>query len=374
MILTIYSITVTTVVLVLIPYIIINLKGIKQLKAQPLVSDQPAVAIIIAVRNEEEDVEKALQSVCNLNYQNYRIIVVNDRSTDRTTEILARFNHPKIHIITLDTLPAGWLGKNNALYQGYKNTNEEWMLFTDADVEFHPDALGRAFGYVQKHNLDHLTILPDIQSRSIILNSVLATFSMMLMMVTRPWDARKPGKSGSIGVGAFNLVNRLAYEQAGTHERIKLRPDDDLKLAKHIKLAGLRQDVLSGEGYISLEWYRNVHQFIDGLMKNTFAVTNYNIWRSFADMMATLLTIALPIPIMLVFGNTGIRLMALLLLGVPMLYMILVKPNKWWYALMIPYAGCLMAYVVVRSAFITIKQGGIYWRDSFYSLEMLKKA
>ena len=372
MIFFVYSIIVSTLGIILTSYLLLNLRQIKKLKAQPIIAGQPPLAIIIAVRNEEDDLEKALQSLCNINYNNHRLIVVNDRSTDRTAEILEGFNHPKLEIITIDTLPDGWLGKNNALYQGYKNSTEEWMLFTDADVEFHPDAISKAFGYVEMHDLDHLSVLPDVKSRSTLLNSVLATFSIMLMMVIRPWDARKPKRSGFIGVGAFNLVKRTAYEKAGTHVKIRLRPDDDLKLGQNIKRAGLRQDVLSGEGLICLEWYKNVNQFINGLMKNTFAVEGYNLFRSIADVLATLLLVALPVPIMLIFGDLDIRLMACLLLAIQFFYMTVISPNKWWYALMIPYAGFLMAYIVARSAFITLKQGGIYWRESFYPLAMLK--
>lgn len=368
----VYSITITSIGIILISYVLVKLQSIKKLKNQPVISKEPSLVIIVAVRNEEEDVEKALQSLCNINYSNHRLIVVNDRSTDRTGEILSQFSHPHLQVITLTDLPDGWLGKNNALYQGYKNSTEEWMLFTDADVEFHPDAISKALGYAEKHQLDHLSVLPDVRSRSAILNSVLATFSMMLMLFTRPWDASNPKRSGSIGVGAFNLVKRTAYEQAGTHVEIKLRPDDDLKLGQNIKRAGLRQDVLGGEGYIWLEWYKNIGQFINGLMKNTFAVRDYNVLWSVADVLATLLTTALPIPIMLIFGDTNIRIMAGLLLALQMVYMIAVPPNKWWYALMIPFAGFLMVYIVSRSAYITLKQGGIYWRDTFYSLAMLK--
>jgi len=353
-------------------YLLISRKQIKRLKNQPIITEQPSLVIIIAVRNEEEDLEKALQSVCNINYQNHRIIVVNDRSTDRTAEILAGFSHPKLCIITINALPDGWLGKNNALYQGYKNSTEEWMLFTDADVEFHPDAISRAFGYVERQDLDHLSILPDVRSRSVLLNSVLGTFRMMLMMFMRPWDAKKRHRSGSIGIGAFNLVKRTAYERAGTHVKIKLRPDDDLKLGQNIKRAGLRQDALSGDGYICLEWYKNLKQFRNGLLKNSFAVANYNIFKAMADVMATLLVVALPIPVMLIFGDMYIRLMACFVLAAQCLLMTLVKPNKWWYALMTPYAGFLMAYIVAKSALVTFKQGGIYWRDTFYSLDMLR--
>jgi glycosyltransferase involved in cell wall biosynthesis len=372
MMLQIYSIIATVGWIGLCAYLLWGFSKIKQLKDQPFSTTQPAVAIIIAVRNEEADLEKALQSVCKLNYDNHRIIVVNDRSTDRTAEILQLFNHPKLSVTTIEALPNGWLGKNNALYQGYKNSTEEWLLFTDADIEYHPDTLKRVFDYVDKMQLDHLSMLPQIQSRSVLLNSVLATFSMMLMMITRPWDAINPNRSGNIGVGAFNLVKRTAYQQAGTHERIKLRPDDDLRLGQNIKRAGLRQDVLTATGYLRLEWYRNLKQFRDGLLKNSFSVGNYNIYRAIADTLATLFCIAMPVPMMLIFGDTNIRLMACLILAVQIFYMIALKHTKWWYALMIPYAGFLMAYIVMRGAVTTLKQGGIYWRDSFYSLAMLR--
>jgi len=367
-----YSIFITIDWIILIVYLLYSLRKIKFLKDQPIVALEPSLAIIIAVRNEEEDVEKALQSVLNINYQNHRIIVVNDRSTDSTAEILSHFNHPKLSFITIQNLPDGWLGKNNALYQGYLNSDEEWLLFTDADIEFHPDAISKAFGYVEQHHLDHLSILPDVNSRSTILNSVLSTFYAMLMLAVRPWDAPNPKRSGSIGVGAFNLVKRIAYEKAGTHERIKLRPDDDLKLGLNIKKAGLRQHALSGKGYLHLEWYKTLWQFVRGLEKNSFSIVEYNIFRTIFDVIAILIVIALPLLLMFIFGNAGIRLMACLMLAVQIVFMSVNSSSKWWHALMIPFAGFLMAFIILRSAVMTLRQGGIYWRDSFYSLRILK--
>lgn len=375
MALLIYSIIVTTACIGVSIYLLYGFTKIKQLSDQPLTAKQPSLAIIIPVRNEEEDLEQALQSVCNINYDNYRIIVVNDRSTDRTAEILEKFpkQYPRVTVTTITGLPHGWLGKNNALYQGYKSSTEEWLLFTDADIVYHPDAINKAMGYALKNNLDNLAVMPRAVSRSAILNSVLATFGVMLMVYLRPWNAIKPNSSAHIGIGAFCLVKREAYEKAGTHHRVKLRPDDDVKLGYYIKKAGLRQDVLSGIGSLSLEWYKSLGQFINGLMKNTFATANYNIFLAVGFILACLVATALPLPLMLIFGNTPIRLMALVIMLVQILYMSVVAPNKWWYALMIPFSGFLMAYIFARSTFITLKQGGIYWRDSFYPLEMLKE-
>lgn len=355
-------------------YVLIGFKKLSQLPNQAAAQSQPAIAIIVAVRNEEEDVEKALQSICNINYSNYRIIVLNDRSTDNTGAILARMKvkYPAINIITIDTLPAGWLGKNNAMYQGYLQSTEAWLLFTDADIIYHPDALSKAMGYVERNDPDHLTILPQSVSRSVILNSFLATFALMLMLYIRPWDVRNPKSKAAMGVGAFNLIKRTAYEKAGTHVPIRLRPDDDLKLGLLVKQAGLRSDVLSGKEYLTLEWYKTVRQFRDGLMKNTFSISNYKLSGAILNTLATLICVALPIPLMVLFGGGEIKLLAGVVILLQMIYMELTAPNKWWYALMIPFAGFLMAYIIMRAAIITLKQGGIYWRDSFYSLDELR--
>src|SRR5471030_1390142 len=268
------SLAISVITIGLTLYLFWGFSRIEQLSAQAIMNNPPPVAVIIAVRNEEEDLANGLQSVCNINYNNCRIIVVNDRSTDRTAEILQEFKikYPQITVTTVTELPDGWLGKNNALYQGYLNSKEEWMLFTDADIKFHPDALAKAISYAVANNLDHLCVLPKVVSRSQVLNSVLATFTIMLMLHLRPWDAKKPKSRGYIGVGAFNMVRRSAYEKTGTHTRIKLRPDDDLQLGFNIKKAGLRQGVLIGGDYIRLEWYKNLRQFTDGLLKNSFSV------------------------------------------------------------------------------------------------------
>jgi cellulose synthase/poly-beta-1,6-N-acetylglucosamine synthase-like glycosyltransferase len=160
------------------------------------------------------------------------------------------------------------------------------MLFTDADIVFHPDTLSRAMSYATSEKLDHLCVLPEVVSRSPVLNSVLATFTIMLMMHIKPWGARNPKSKGYVGIGAFNMVRRDAYEKMGTHEAIKLRPDDDLQLGQKIKQAGLRQDVLAGMGFISLEWYKNLRQFSDGLLKNSFSVSGYSLPRAIADVIA----------------------------------------------------------------------------------------
>lgn len=353
-------------------YLIISMRKIAFLKSQPGSEAFPALAIIIAVRNEEENLEEALRSVCTINYSNYRVVVVNDRSTDGTQQILERISsqYPQISIIHVTELPSLWLGKNHALYQGYLHSKEEWLLFTDADIVFEADAISRAMHYTLDNKLDHLTILPDVRSRSEWLNSILKTFSIMLCIRLRPWDARNPRSGASMGVGAFNLVRRTAYEYSGTHSAIRLRPDDDIKLGAMIKHAGLRQDVLYGDGQLGLEWYPSVGEFINGLMKNTFSVSEYNVSLAVLTGLSTFFFFSLPVPLGLISGHVAISI-SILLVQWALFYFIPGK-RRWWDFLMISYAGALMAYIILKSTYLTLKNKGIYWRDSFYSLEDLK--
>lgn len=360
-------------------YLLINSSKIKYLNS--IVVSQPApvapLAVIIAVRNEEADLPQALESMCNLRYANYRLVVINDRSTDTTPEILARFEkrYPQLTVIHIKELPAGWLGKNHALYKGYESTTEEWMLFTDADIRYAPETLNKAMQYCLEHQLDHLTVLPNVKSRSAFFNSIMDTFKIMLTVKLRPWAARNPKTKAYFGVGAFNLVRRSAYEKAGTHKRIALRPDDDLKLGQCIKYSGLRQDVAYGDNLLSLEWYTSVREFIQGLMKNTFSTVNYNFFKVVLLCLTTLFIFVLPLPLLLIGGGATERYLALVMLAAQIALFVFTRGMRgvWWYALMMPVAGSIMVYIMWVSAVRTLRQGGIYWRDSFYSLAELKK-
>jgi glycosyltransferase involved in cell wall biosynthesis len=358
-------------------YLVINTRKIQFLKDQEFTIDEPSLAIVIAVRDEEDHLHDALSSVCNLNYNALRIIVVDDRSTDKTPSILRElsFTYPQLVLESVTSLPPLWLGKTHALHRGSLKVTEDWILFTDADIIFHPDAVKKAMTYATKNQLDHLTILPQVKSRSELLNSVLATFQIMLEIKLRPWLASNPKSKSSIGVGAFNLIRKIAYAKIGGHEGIKLRPDDDLQLGKAIKEAGLKQDVLYGQEQIALEWYHNVGEFVNGLMKNTFAAFNYQLFNAVGAAIGAIVLFALPIPLGLLSGNLPTESLTFALLGVQFVFYLTKTGNnpKWWYSLTLSYAGLLMGYITLKATFLTLKNKGIYWRGTFYSLKELKE-
>ena len=378
MLLTIYSILALFYWLFLTLYLIINGHKIAYLSSIETSSNiAPSVVIIIASRNEEASLKRALTSVCNLDYNNYKVLLINDRSTDNTTNILSELQatYQKLSVINIDNLPEGWLGKNHALYTGSEFSKEDYILFTDADVLFKKDVLNKAMHYCLKNNLDHLTILPGIISSSSLLNSVVMTFVIMLTALQRPWAAKIETSKASIGVGAFNLVKRDMYIQAGTHKAIAMRPDDDLKLAASIKAAGGKADVLYGQNEIEVEWYASVKEFINGLMKNIFSGFKYDVFLAALGACGTMLFFVLPLPVIFIFGNSTQRILAIFIL----IFQLLLYSNmpgsngKWWYGFLSVYSGLVMTFIIIKATAINLFHGGIYWRDTFYSLTELRK-
>ncbi|MBN1956943.1 MAG: glycosyltransferase [Desulfuromonadales bacterium] len=338
---------------------------------------RPAVTIIAAARNEERHLHQAVLSLLNQDCPDLEVIIVNDRSTDRSGAILDQLaqQFPALRVIHIDSLPFGWLGKNHALWVATQQAGGEWLLFTDADVMMTPDCLPRALSYAESESLDHLAVGPEAHMPSFLLNAFGLTFGYFFGLFTRPWKAPDPRSRAHIGIGAFNLVRHSIYNQVGGHRTIALRPDDDLKLGKIIKQAGYRQKLAYGAGLIQVEWYSTVPEVIRGLEKNLFAGADYRLGLTLGGILFNLLVFLLPWPaLLLTHGLVRISFFAACLI------MILVAADgarfhgfNRWTAVAFPLTVALFTFIVLRTLIVTLVQGGIYWRGTFYALKELKK-
>ena len=347
--------------------------------ASVLVEDEdplPAVSIVIPVRNEERNLEQALESVLALDYPDLEIIVVNDRSTDDTGAILGKMaeRDARLAVVTLDDLPAGWIGKPHALHVGAQQARGEFILFTDADVVFHASALRKAMAHVQANGFDHVTLIPQGTMPGSFLRTLSATFGMFMFIIFKPWKARNPRSRCYMGVGAFNLIRAPAYRALGGHEPVALRPDDDLKFGKLVKEHGYRQDVLNGRGMVTVEWYRSLGEFVDGLMKNMFAGMEYRVSSVIAATLAALVMHIWPWIGVWVTGGwpqAGYAVTILMMVGS---FGVAMAPFgvKFRHGLLLPLTISVLVYIQCRSAALALWRGGIVWRGTFYPLRQLK--
>ncbi len=337
----------------------------------------PSLSVVIPARNEERTIVAGLTSVLGQDYPNLQVIVVDDRSTDRTGEVL---EHMKarcegLQVVHLEHLPQGWLGKNHALYTGAQRATGEWLLFTDADVEYAPGALKKLVSYALSRNLDHLAALPDLSAETIWLNSFVTSFVLLFSLATRPWLAANPRSRAYNGIGAFGLLRRSVYEAVGTHRAIALRPDDDVKLGKCVKKAGFKQEAVFAPELLRVEWYSSLLEAIHGLNKNAFAGFEYSLPVLGCTMGVLLLTNVLPFVAVLFTSGLTRLLFALVILVIFAVYAVgkRFSGRSWAYALLHPYGVTLLVYAALASAFTALSRGAISWRGTSYALEVLRK-
>jgi len=351
-------------------------------------SGAPRVSIIVPARNEERDIEQALRLLLALDYGNYEVIAVNDRSTDRTGEIMERVahdshfsqkrrevGHPILRVIHHRELPAGWLGKTYAMWSAANTANGDWLLFTDADVLFRADSLRRALAYAEAERADHVVLFPEMIMKTVGEYMTIAFFQTMFVFGHRPWKVADPKSRDHMGVGAFNLVRRSAYEAVGTYAALRMEVLDDMKLGKVVKNAGFAQRNVFGRDLISIRWARGAMGVVDNLTKNFFAILSFQWWRALISTFGMAFLNLMPfIGVWLAHGWARLPY-AIALLSIFMIYVGMSWHSKVpaYCFVLHPVSSALFVYILLRSTAHTLWRDGVVWRGTKYPLEELRK-
>jgi cellulose synthase/poly-beta-1,6-N-acetylglucosamine synthase-like glycosyltransferase len=348
-------------------------------------SGNPRISIIVPARNEEADIERTLTNLLALDYDNYEVIAVDDRSTDRTGEIMEKLcgagalahkiaagNFTVIHI---QNLPSGWLGKTHAMWTAARRATGDWLLFTDADVIFKPDSVRRALAYAESAHADHVVMFPQIIMKTPGERMMIAFFQTLFVFGHRPWKVADPSTQDHMGVGAFNLVRREVYESVGTYERLRMEVLDDMKLGKVVKEAGHAQRNVFGEDLISLYWARGTWGMVRNLSKNFFAILSFQWPRTLLTCVTLAFLNLWPFAgLWLAHGRARIPFgVALFSLFCIYCGMWLKSPIRPYYFFLHPVSSTLFIYILIQSTFLTLARNGVVWRGTKYPLAELRR-
>jgi len=353
----------------------------------------PRVSLIVPARNEEDDIEQSLTRLLELDYDNYEVIAVNDRSTDRTGEIMERMaqgrnvlnphfsqrtremGHPVLRVIHHQELPAGWLGKTHAMWTATNAAQGDWLLFTDADVQFKPDSVRRAMAYAEAEKADHVVLFPQMIMKRPGEYMMIAFFQTMFVFGHRPWKVADPKSRDHMGVGAFNLIRRSVYESVGTYEALRMEVLDDMKLGKVVKNGGFAQRNVFGGDLISIRWANGALGVVNNLTKNFFAVLSFQWPRTLISAFGLAFLNLMPfLGVWLTHGwervpyAVALGSMFLIYLG-----MSIRSGVPAYYFLLHPVSTFLFIYTLLRSMFHALWNDGIIWRGTRYPLEELRK-
>jgi len=341
----------------------------------------PSITVIVPARNEADRIAACLESLINQDYPTLQIIAVDDRSTDSTGNLMDALatQHPgKLRIIHIAELPAGWLGKTHAMSLAARHAiaihKPDYLLFTDGDVLFRPEAIRRSLAQAVATQADHFVTLPTPIIKTLGEGMLLGYLQVMGLWATRPWRVANPrALRDTVGIGAFNLLRTSAYQQLGGFDVLRMEILEDLTLARRVKLAGLRQRVAIAPGMISLHWASGAIGVVNVMTKNLFAVFRFHgsllllacIW---------LILFCIAPAVFLVLPST--RLPAIITLA--SVSLLFIFSNRYsrispWYAAFFPVSSVLFVYSLLRSMFTTLKLGGVIWRGTFYPIAELRK-
>ena len=274
----------------------LSLKHVQSLPAISSDGDRsyPKLSVIIAARNEADTVKNALKSVLAQKYPNLEIILVNDRSTDGTDEILAKLaeKDPRVSIHHVEELPSGWLGKVHAMHQGFFRSTGEWLLFTDADVHFEKGCIDRIIDVAERSSVDYLCVVPEVQARQSLLRALYTVSLSGFFLATRIWEVKN--QKAFVGVGACGLVRRSQLAKSPGLSWLKMEVVDDLALAQLIWQTEGKLDVYWGRECVGVEWYPSLGDLIRGLEKNLFAGAQYQYWRALLGIIGILFIAVAP--------------------------------------------------------------------------------
>jgi cellulose synthase/poly-beta-1,6-N-acetylglucosamine synthase-like glycosyltransferase len=332
---------------------------------------EPGVcSVVIAARDEAERIEGTVRRLLVQREVPIEVIVVDDRSTDGTGEIVRRLasGDARVKLLRVDALPADWLGKCHACHLGAEAASGTWLLFTDADCWLKPDVLARAWRVAARERADHIALTPGVAAR---------TWHIAFLISLANWfsGVNRDRPRAYLGMGAFNLVRTAAYRRCGGYEALRLTVVDDIRLGLLIHRAGFRTRGFIGGDDTECDWGTSVGQMIRIMEKNYFAILDYRLAAALVAGLGGLLTWAAALAGPISGNAAGFAAGgALLTLIVPAR---IVTQRLGWpasAAALSPFIYPALFNAMLRSAWVTVRQGGVRWRETFYPLDLLRRS
>lgn len=244
-------------------------------------SGWPFVSFVVPARNEASGIREAVTSFCNQDYPAFEVIVVDDRSTDRTPQILAELQSQfsNLTVVQGTDPPAGWLGKPNALELGWGRAKGDWILMVDADARHAPDLLRRAMAYGLSDDTGMVVVRPRHVTGGV-LEAVLMSGVNFFFFVATPMFLVRHSRSALFATGSpvFNLIRRDALEACGGFACLKQAVVDDLEIGFRVKRAGYRLTVAFAGALIGHRMYRGARQTVQGFAKTTYPTIRKTPW------------------------------------------------------------------------------------------------
>jgi len=341
----------------------------------------PSVIVLVPARNEEKTIEACIAHILAQNYPKMRLIVIDDRSIDSTADLVVSLaqSDSRIELRRITSLPANWLAKSNALWQGTRDLDSaDWLLFVDADVILRPQAIHTAVYEAEQRQLDLLTLWPRNYAKSFWEHLIIPLCGGIVAL----WF----GNSGTAGAarpfanGQFLLVRQPLYERIGGHASVHTALIEDIPLAEQCAAAGASMGTFGGADLVEVRMYDGLRQVLDGwsrifagALRSGSRILLSVLWLLIGSLMPYLLA-------PLLIGSTIVSPTAsnwmLLSCCISHLLLIHIVSHGFWkmgrcdrrYLWLYPLSVVFVLYILLRSACMLKITSVVRWRGVQYTI------
>jgi chlorobactene glucosyltransferase len=343
----------------------------------------PFISVIVPARNEEGNIRHCVKALLDQYYPAFEVIVVDDRSTDKTPYILAEMQAEEggkcLRVITGEELPPGWAGKPHALVQGAEAARGDWLCFIDADTFASPLLLASTIKAAQNTGADLFTMLTYQHLESFWEKVVLPLIFTGLSVGFPGWRVNDPERPDAIASGQFILIRKEVYRATGGHVAVRERIDEDKALAELVKGLGYRLILADGRAVARTRMYTNLKGIWEGFTKNIYLGLRDRPGLLLFGGIVGLLG-ALVLPLWLVGGlfwlgveggwqPTFISIQA----GLLWAYLLFVRARQAnaldispFYAFTLPLGALIFTAMMVASTVIVLSGKGVRWKERVY--------
>ena len=331
------------------------------------------VSVVIAARDEADDLGPTLDDLLAQDYPDLEIVVVEGGSTDRTREVIAA-RGARVRCVEEPPLPPGWVGKSWACWTGANATTAPWLLFLDADVRTHPAAVRTVLEWAQRERLDLASIGVRVEMVGFWERTVLPIWVERVLIAFRPAHMKHARPRSPMANGQFWLTPRPAYERSGGHAAVKERLMEDIAIARRYRDLGMRLAFAWSPRLGSTRMYRDRHEMFEGLLKNAHGV-EFSAARQLRTIAVLIGTFLLPLgllPFALLDGNVVLvgfgAFLWIALFGKQVGFSASLGA-PWWYGLLYPIAIGWYVVLLATSFGRGIRDRPVSWKGRAYALE-----
>jgi len=345
----------------------------------------PLISVCVPARNEERNIRACVESILAQDYPNFEIIVLEDRSTDATGELLRGLaaQNDKLRVINGSDLPKGWAGKPHALFQASAAARGEWLCFVDADTFLSPATLSSCYAKALETQADMFTIMTFQVMGSFWEKVVMPIVMTALSVGFSPRKVNDPKSEDAIANGQFILIKRSVYDAIGGHESVKDQIVEDKAISEQVKWNGYRLIVANGYSVAKTRMYTSLPEMWEGWTKNIYLGLSDrpSLMLLGAFGVFVLLVAALVLPLWPFLGgywyiHRGGWLAITVIVQSLLLWAIIIYARARvaismgispWYAFTLPLGSAVFAGMMFTSAWRVLSGKGVIWKGRIYT-------